>query len=125
MKFAPRHAQIIGRMAIRKSESTIILTNEAQVTKFLLVDAAGPDAIKAGIAIGDLVVVTALKNIVLDAGAVFMPLVDEKDVALIVTDLPLDSLLVQIPSGKRFVPFDSSEAARSLGEQPTDRSEAA
>ena len=115
MKFFPRHGQIIGRMMIRKSESTIILTNEAQVTKFLLVDAVGPDARAAGIKVGDLVVVTALKNIVLDAGAVYLPMSEEKDVALIVTDLPLDALLVQTAGGKKFVPLDSSEAAKSLG----------
>ena len=121
MKFAPRHAQIVGRMTIRKSESTIILTNEKEVTKFLLVDAVGPDAARAGIRIGDLVVVTALKNVVLDAGTVYMPLVDEKDVALHVLELSLDSLLIQVASGKKFVPFDSPEAAASLGAPPLVR----
>ena len=121
MKFAPRHTQLVGRMTIRKSESTIILTNEKDVTKFLLVDAVGPDAAKEGIRVGDRVVVTALKNIVLDAGTVYMPLVDEKDVALHVLELSLDSLLVQVASGKRFVPFDSPDAMESFGAPPLVR----
>ena len=121
MKFAPRHAQLVGRMTIRKSESVIILTNEKEVTKFLLVDAVGPDAAAAGLRVGDLVVATMLKSIVFDAGTIYMPLVDEKDVALHVLEAPLDSLLVQVASGKGFVPFDSPDAAKSLGVPPLVR----
>jgi hypothetical protein len=118
VKFVPRHAHIVGRMTIRKSESAIILLNEAAVTKFVLVEAVGPDAAKAGIKVGDLLVVTRLNNIVLDAGKVYVPFIEEKDAALLVTDCSLDELLVQTANGKQFVPFDSLEAAKSLGENP-------
>jgi hypothetical protein len=113
VKFVPRHAQIIGRMAIRKSESAIIQLDEAKVTKFVLVDAVGPDA--ADIKVGDLLVVTMLNNIVLDAGKIYMPMVEEKSVALFVTDVSLDELLVQTANGKNYVPFGSPDAAQPLG----------
>ena len=121
MKFIPRKNQIIGRMTIKKSDSKIIRVDQTKVTKYLLVDAAGPGAVAEGIHVGDLVVVTSIRHIVQDAGMVFVPFSDEKDVALFATDVTLDDLLVQIPSGKEFVPFDSPEAMQSVGAPPVER----
>ena len=118
MKFTPRHGHVVGRMTIPKSESTIILLDATKVTKFVLVDACGPDATAAGIKVGDVVVVTRLNNIVLNAGRTYMPLIEEKDVALFVTEIEREELLVQSTNGKNFVPFDSDEAAPCLGVQP-------
>lgn len=115
MKFIPRNNQIIGRMTIRRSESKIIRLDESKVTKFLLVDAVGPDAAAKGIKVGDILIVTRLSNIVLDAGLVYLPMVEEKDVALFVTDLLPQDLLMQTPNGKDYVSFDSPDAAQPLG----------
>jgi hypothetical protein len=115
MKFVPRNTQLIGRMTIRKSESKIIRGDETKVTKYLLVDAVGPEAASKGIKVGDIVLVVSIKHIVQDAGMVFIPFAEEKDVVLFATDISLDELLVQTPSGKEFVPFDSLEAATSFG----------
>lgn len=118
MKFAPRNSQIIGRMTIRRSESTIIRVDETKVTKYLLVDAVGPDAAAKGIKVGDLVVVTSLRHIVQDSGMVYIPFTEEKDVALFVTDLKPNELLIQTITGKEFVAFDSAEAAESFAPSP-------
>ncbi len=115
MKFVPRNSQIIGRMTIRKSESKIIRVDATKVTKYILVDAVGPKAAEAGIKVGDLVLVISIRHIVQDAGMVFIPFADEKDVVLFATDVTLNDLLVQTPGGKEFVPFDSLEAAPSFG----------
>ena len=100
MKFVPRNTQLIGRMTIRKSESKIIRGDETKVTKYLLVDAVGPEAASKGIKVGDIVLVVSIKHIVQDAGMVFIPFAEEKDVVLFATDISLDELLVQTPSGK-------------------------
>lgn len=115
MKFIPRHGQIVGRMTIMRSESRIIVSDPTKVTKFVLVDAVGPDAASAGIKVGQLLIVTSLKNIVLDAGRVFIPLVEEKDVALFLSEVKREQLLVQTPNGKDFVSFESEDAAKAIG----------
>jgi hypothetical protein len=115
VKFVPRSSQLIGRMTIRKSESKIVRLDESKVTKYILVDAVGPKAAEAGIKVGDLVLVVSIRHIVQDAGMVFIPFADEKDVVLFATDVTREELLVQTPSGKEFVPFDSLEAATSFG----------
>jgi hypothetical protein len=118
MKFVPRNSQLIGRMTIKKSESRIIRTDETKVTKYILVDAVGPDAAAKGIKVGDLVLVISIRHIVQDAGLVFIPFADEKDVVLFVTDVTREELLVQTLGGKEFVPFDAPEAAPSFGASP-------
>jgi len=126
VKFAPRHAQIIGRTVIKKSDSKIVRTDETKVTKFVLVDAVGDEAAAAGIQVGDVVITTKLNHIVFDGGSRFRPLLEEKDVACFVTDVGLSDLLVQTENGTEFVPLDSPKAAQSLGAQAVKReSEAA
>jgi hypothetical protein len=105
---------IIGRMVIRKMESTIILTDEAKVTKFILVDAVGVDAAAKGIKVGDLIIAKALGNVVLDAGTVYIPICEEPNIVFFVEEVTLDQLLVQHKSGKRFVPFDADDAAPNI-----------
>jgi len=102
-------------MTIRRSESKIIVSDPTKVTKYLLVDAVGPGAAAAGIKVGDYVVVTSIRHIVQDAGRVFIPFSEEKDVALFATDIGPNELLMQTLSGKEFVAFDSPEAAPSFG----------
>ena len=121
MKFAPRHNMAIGRMTIKKSESAIIRTDETQVTKFILVDAVGPDAAKAGLRAGDLVVVKALGNIVMDAGTIYLPVFEEPNTVFDVVDVDLNELLVQNSKGTAFVPFDSEDAAKPFGAPPRER----
>lgn len=117
MKFAPRRSRIIGRMVIRKSESKIILVDETKVTKFVLIDAIGPDAAEKGLKVGDVVLPIEIRNIVLDGGKSFRPIMEEENVAFVITGMRLDDLSVQVDSGKQFVPFDSPEAAESFGSQ--------
>lgn len=122
MKFIPRKKQIVGRMTIKKSDSTIILVQSDKVTKYLLVDAVGEDAAKAGIKVGDVLVAKRVNHIVQDAGRVFISFADEEDVLLFATDVTPDTdLLMQTPSGKEFVPFDSEEAAKPYGVAPEVR----
>jgi hypothetical protein len=114
MKFSPRGNMIMGRMVIRKSESLIILTDQAKVTKFILVDGVGPDAAAKGIQIGDLVIASALSNIVMDRGTVYLPVCEEKNIVFFVEDVEMDQLLVQDKSGNNYVAFDSDEAAPNV-----------
>ena len=126
MKLAPRHNQAVGRMVIKRSDSKIIHTDETKVTKFVLIDAVGEDAVAAGIKVGDVVVATKLNHMIFDAGRRFRPLVDEKDIACFVTDLQPGELLVQVENGAKYVLFDDQDAAVSLGAQAVERkSEAA
>ena len=122
MKFIPRNDHIVGRMMIKRSDSTIILTNAAKVTKYVLVDAVGPGAAGKGIKVGDVVVITSLRNIVQDAGRVFIPFCKEEDVALFVTDVAIETdLLMQVPKGDEFVAFDDPRAMQSVGVDPAVR----
>ncbi len=114
MKISPRRNMVIGRMTIRKVESTIILTGVPAVTKFILVDAVGPDAAAAGIKVGDLVVAKALGNIVLDSSTFFVPMCEEENVIFFVEEVGLNELSIQTKNGKAFVPFDSEEAAPNI-----------
>ena len=122
MKFIPRNDHVIGRMMIKRSDSTIILKDSTKVTKYVLVDAVGPGAAAKGIRVGDVVVVTKLMNIVQDAGRVFIPFCEEENVALFATDFDLEKdLLMQIYSGAEFVPFDDERAMPSVGVDPATR----
>jgi hypothetical protein len=123
VKFAPRHSQIVGRMVIKRSDSKIIRTDETKVTKFVIVDAVGVEAAAAGIKVGDVVVATKLNHMFFDAGTRFRPLIEEKDIACLVTDLRPGDLLVQAENGTQYVLFDSPEAAEPLGAQPKPRAE--
>lgn len=114
MKFIPRRDQIIGRTVIRKSQSNIISLDESKVTKFIIVDAVGDDAAAAGFKTGDLVIPSAISNIVLQN--TWRPFLKEDQVMFFVTDVPKDQLLVQSEKDpKKYVPFDSPDAAVSLG----------
>jgi hypothetical protein len=126
VKFIPRNDHIVGRMMIKRSDSTIILNDATKVTKYVLVDAVGPGAAAKGIKVGDVVLVTRLMNIVQDAGRVFIPFCEEKDVALFVTDVNIEvDLLMQVPKGNEFVAFDHENAMQSVGVDPTVREDKA
>lgn len=122
MKFIPRNDQLIGRMTIKRSESKIIVSDPTKVTKYILVDAVGPGAAAKGIKVGDYVVVVSVRHIVQDAGRVFIPWADEKDVHLFATDIGPNEMLIQTLNGKEFVAFDSLEAAPSFGAPAPERS---
>jgi hypothetical protein len=126
VKFVPRHSQIIGRVVIKRSSSSIVRVDETKVTKFVLVDAVGPGAEAKGIKVGDVVVAKTLSHIVMDGGTSFRPSLEEESIAFFVADLALDELAVQTDSGAEFVPLDSPKAAQPLGASPAKReSEAA
>ena len=115
MKFEPRHNQIIGRLVIKRSSSSIIRPDETKVTKFILVDAVGTEAEAKGIKVGDLVLPKRVSNILLDSGAIFRPTLEEPDIIFFVRDIKQEQLLVQVNAGTSFVAFSSPEAAESLG----------
>jgi hypothetical protein len=101
-------------MVIRKTESLIILSDQAKVTKFILVDAVGTEAAAKGIKVGDLVIASALGNIVMDRGTVYLPICEEKNIVFFVEDVTPDQLLVQDKGGHNFVAFDSDDAAPNV-----------
>lgn len=102
-------------MVIKRSDSKIIRVDETKVTKLVLVDAAGPGAIAAGIKVGDIVLGKKINNMVFDAGAIFRPLIEEPEIACFARELTPGELLMQTENGQSYVPFDSPDAAQSLG----------
>lgn len=114
MKFSPRGNMIMGRMVIRKTDSLIITSDQAKVTKFILVDAVGPEAATKGVKVGDLVIASALGNIVMDRGRTYLPICEEKNIVFFVEDVKQSDLLVQDKSGNNFVAFDAEEAAPNV-----------
>jgi hypothetical protein len=120
MKFVPRHSQIIGRIVIKRVMQTIIRPDETKdTTKFILIDAVGPEAEAAGLKVGDVIVPTALGNIALDGGACVRPVLEEKNAGFFVTEMDIEKeLVVQDDTATRYVSFDDDAAAKSLGESP-------
>ena len=127
MKFVPRHNQAVGRVVIKRMLSTIIRPDETKsTTKFVLIDGVGSEAAAAGIKVGDIVLPEKMGHIFLDGGYCFRPLVDEKEIKVIVTGVPLSEFVVQTDNGSGFVPFDHKDAAKSLCEEfPTNGSKPA
>lgn len=117
MKFVARNSQIFGRLVMKRVLSAIVRPDETKnTTKFVLVDAIGPDAAAKGIKIGDLVVPTSISTIVLDGGALARAFLKEEHAAFILTDMDVKKdFLVQVENASEYVPFDSETAARSLG----------
>lgn len=117
MKFEPRRGQAVGRVVIRPTTSTIVRPDETKGrTKFVLLDAVGPDLEARGLRVGDVVLPTQINSIVMDGGTSFRPLVEEEHVAIVVRDwTSLDEFHVQTENGTEYVPFSDSRAARSLG----------
>jgi len=117
VKLKPRHNQAIGRVVIKRVLSSIVRPDETKnTTKFVLIDAVGPGAQAAGLKVGDVVLAAKLSSFVLDGGAFFRPILDEKDIMFWATDLALDELLVQTDSGGNYVQFNAKDAAKSFGE---------
>ena len=115
MKLVPRHNQAIGRIVIKRILSAIVRPDETKnTTKFVLDDSVGAGAEAEGIKVGDVVLPVQLSNIMLDGGASFRPIVDEKDVRAFVTDVTLEELMVQTDNGGKFVSLGDTEAAQSL-----------
>lgn len=119
MKFVPRHSNIAGRIVIKRILSSIVRPDETKdTTKFVLVDAVGPDAAKEGIKVGDVLVPNGVGVIKLDGGACVRPMLEEKNAAFFVRDITLDDLAVQTDNGLQYVPFNSPDAAKPLGQNP-------
>lgn len=126
MKYSPRHSQVIGRLLIKRTLAKIVRPDEtSNTTKFILIDAVGPGAAAAGLMVGDIVVPTAMTGIVLDGGAVFRPMLEERNVAAIVTDVLMSEFVVQIDNGSEYVSIDDERAAKSYGAPPLVRELAA
>ena len=118
MKLLPRKNQIIGRVVVERPQSTIIRPDATKgTTKLVLIDAVSPGAEAAGLKVGDVIVPAKINHFMLEGGARFRPLMDESDALHLVTDLSLDDLHVQTENGQEYVPFDSEQAAKSLGAQ--------
>jgi hypothetical protein len=119
VKLIPRGNQIIGRVVIKRVFSTIIRVDETkETTKFVLVDAVGPDAAAKGFKVGDIVLPTQMSNIKLDGGAFFRPLVNADYVAAYLTDVNVEELGVQTDGGTEYVAFGAPRAATPLAESP-------
>jgi putative aminopeptidase FrvX len=115
VKFTPRRNQVTGRIVIKRMMSVIVRPDETKHTsKFILVDAVGSEAQEAGIKVGDIVVPESMKNLALDGGVIFRPILDEKTVMGFMTEVSLDELLVQTDNASKFVPFDADDAAKSI-----------
>ncbi len=115
MKFIPRRNQAMGRIVIKRVLSSIVRPDETRdTTKFVLIDGVGADAQAAGIKVGDIVLVSQLNNFILDGGALYRPIINEKDIMFVVADL--GELAVQTENGRQYVPFGSKDAARSICE---------
>ena len=117
MKFEPRRGQAIGRIVVRPPSSSIVRTDETkETTKFMLLDAVGPDFEEKGLRDGDVVLPRKINIIQMDGGTSVRPFVEEDDIVLIVRDWTgLDDFYVQTENGKAYVPFDDPRAAPSLG----------
>ena len=117
MKFEPRYGQAVGRVVVRPTLSTIVRPDETKgTTKFVLLDAVGPDLEAKGLRVGDVVLPVAINTIIMDGGAQFRPLVEESKIAIVVRDWSdLKEFHVQTESGAQYVPFDDPKAAVSLG----------
>jgi hypothetical protein len=126
VKFVPRHNQVIGRVVTKRILSSIVRPDETKnTTKFVLIDAVGSDAQAAGIKVGDIVLPRKMNHFVLDGGIFFRPIVDEGDIMVVVTDLPLDELVIQTDNGNQFVPIDHKDAAKNLCETAADSGKSA
>ena len=115
MNFEPRRDHAVGRIVIRNTTSTIIRPDETKgATKLILIDAIGPDL--KDLKVGDVVMPLAMSGIVMNAGASFRPMVEDKNIALVVRDWEsLDEFRVQTENGSEYVPFSDQRAAKSLG----------
>ena len=70
MKLKPLQKWVIGRIAITRVSSTIVLSDATKnVTKFALIEAVSPEAEAAGFKIGDLVMAKTMHNIFLKGGS--------------------------------------------------------
>jgi len=130
VKLTPRRNQVIGRIVIKRVLSTIVRPDETKdTTKFILIDAVGPDAHDKGLRVGTIILPTAMSVINLDGGVVRRPMVDEDHIAAILTEVSPDDLAVQTDSATEYVPLDSPRAALPLAEslipEPRSSSEAA
>lgn len=124
MKFEPRYGQAVGRIVIRRPTSTILRADPTKgTTKYLLLDAVGPDCEARGLKVGDVVVPIKINSVVIDNGTAFRPFVEEKEVALIVRDwASLDEFHVQTENAAEYVPFSDPKAALPLGAAAAARS---
>jgi hypothetical protein len=116
MKLEPLRGQAVGRVVQQPMLSTIVRPDETKgVSKFILLDAVGPDLAAKGIRVGDVVLPMKIHNIVLNDGSSFRPLVEAEHIMLIVRDWKKDEFHVQTENGSQYVPFDDPRAAKSLG----------
>jgi hypothetical protein len=117
VKFEPRRGQAIGRIVIKPSRSSILRPDQTKgISKFVILDAVGPDLLAKGLKVGDVIVPRAVGNVMMDDGASFRPTVNEEDILLVVRDWSsLDEFHVQVDNGTRYVPFSDALAAKSLG----------
>lgn len=119
MKFVPRHNDIVGRYVLKQApvESLILRPGDPskESTKFILVDAVGPEAEANGIKVGDIVLIDRVATIQLDGGAICRAITKEPDCRMFVDDVDMSWFIVQTDNGKKFVPLDHPEAARPIG----------
>lgn len=95
MNLVPKRDQVLGRIVITKLKSAIVTPDETRgVTKFMLVDAVGPEAAAAGYKRGDLVLPRAMNNIFLHGGTYHRVICDAKEILTAVEDWDPKDFLV-------------------------------
>ncbi len=115
MKLVARHDEVIGRVVIKRVRSAILRLNEFKnTTKFLLVDAVGPDAAEKGIKVGDVVLARTIDHLKFDAGTIVRFIAKEPSIAIVVEDVDLEEFAIQVDNGEEYVAFGDEFAAQSI-----------
>jgi hypothetical protein len=94
MKLEPLNGWVIGRVAITKASSTIVLADVTKnVTKFALLEEVSPEAERAGFKPGDLVMAKVMHNIFLKGGGYHRVTFPLDEAVCRVRDVPLSEFL--------------------------------
>jgi hypothetical protein len=121
VKLVPRGSQVIGRVVVKRVLSAIVRPDETrETTKFVLVDAVGPDAAAKGVKVGDVILPTAMSNIKLDGGVSVRPIVPEAGIAAFLTGVDVAQLAVQTDGATEYVAFGDPRAAQSIAENSAE-----
>jgi hypothetical protein len=109
VKLKPLQKWVIGRIAITKVSSTIVLSDATKnVTKFALLEVVSPEAEAAGFKPGDLVMAKTMHNIFLKGGSYHRVTFPIDEAVCLAEGVPMDDLLDAY--GNPFLPVDERAA---------------
>jgi hypothetical protein len=108
MKLLPQPNQVLGRIAITKTQSDIIVSTDPTkgVSKFLFVESVGEEV--KGIRPGDFVLPRIINNIWLRGGRLHRGVVPIDEIVCTVRDVPLSDFVDK--DGKPFVADEEASA---------------